>query len=93
MEKGPEVLYYLSNHPEEAISIVNSGAQRATLALGRIESRFLQNEQQAPKIKVTQAAPPPVARARGTNGAFIAVAPDTDDLEAFEKEFFKPRRY
>lgn len=94
MDKGPEVLYYLANHPDEAISIVNSGAQKATLALGRIESQFLQNgQQQAQTVKVTRAAPPPVARARGTNGAFVAVAPDTDDLDAFEREFFKPRKY
>lgn len=89
MEKGPDVLYYLSNHPEEANAIVNSGAQKATLALGRIESRFLQSEQEAPKPRVTKAPVPPVARARGTNGAFISVAPDTDDLDAFTQEFFK----
>lgn len=93
MEKGTDVLYYLSNHPDEAREIVNSGAQRATLALGRIESRFLQSEENAPKPKVTKAPPPPRAQARGSNGAFIAVAPDTDDLDLFEAEFFKPIKY
>jgi hypothetical protein len=94
MEKGPDVLYYLSNHPEEAVKIVNSGAQKATLALGRIEAKFLEADaqKQLAKPKVTQAPAPPPVRARGTNGAFISVAPDTDDLNAFEKEFFKPRR-
>lgn len=89
MDKGPEVLYYLSNHPDEAAAIVNSGAQKATLALGRIESRFLQSEQEAPKPKITKAPTPPAVRARGTNGAFIGVAPDTDDLNAFEEQFFR----
>jgi hypothetical protein len=89
MEKGPDVLYYLSNHPEEAVAIVNSGAQKATLALGRIESRFMQSEQDAPKPKVTKAPAPPAVRARGTNGAFVSVAPDTDDLDAFQTEFFR----
>lgn len=93
MDKGPDVLYYLSTHPDEAMTIVNSGAQKATLALGRIEARFLQDEQVAPKPKVTKAPPPPPVRARGTNGAFISVAPDTDDLDAFEQEFFKARKY
>jgi hypothetical protein len=92
MEKGPDVLYYLSNHPEEAASIVNSGAQKATLALGRIESRFLQSEQEAAKPKITKAPVPPVARARGTNGAFVSVAPDTDDLDAFTSEFFANKK-
>jgi hypothetical protein len=91
MEKGPDVLYYLSNHPEEAVKIVNSGAQKATLALGRIEARFLEADaqKQLAKPKVTKAPNPPPVRARGTNGAFISVAPDTDDLAAFEKEFFR----
>lgn len=93
MDKGPEVLYYLSNNPTEASQIVNSGAQRATLALGRIEAKFLKDsEQEPPKVAKTSKAPPPPppqARARGANGAFISVSPDTDDLDAFTKEFFK----
>ena len=95
MDKGPDVLYYLSNHPEEAQSIVNSGAQKATLALGRIESRFLKGEQEAAKPKLSKAPVPPPAKAqsRGSNGAFIAVAPDTEDLDAFSLEFFKPKKY
>ncbi len=94
MDKGPEVLYYLSNHPEEASQIVNSGAQRATLALGRIESKFLEPQQEAPKTKVSKAPPPAPAqaRARGSNGAFISVSPDTDDLEAFSSEFFAKKK-
>lgn len=95
MDKGPEVLYYLSNHPEEASQIVNSGAQRATLALGRIESKFLDTPQQeAPKTKVSKAPPPPPAqaRARGSNGAFVAVNPDTDDLDAFSTAFFAGKK-
>lgn len=94
MEKGPDVLYYLSNHPEEATSIVNSGAQKATLALGRIEARFLDADAQklVAKPKVSKAPPPAPVQARGTNGAFISVAPDTDDLDAFTKEFFVKRR-
>lgn len=93
MDKGPDVLYYLSNHPEEAVAIVNSGAQRATLALGRIEAKFLQTDEQkqATQTKVTKAPPPPPVRSRGTNGAFIAVAPDTDDLDAFSTAFFQKK--
>lgn len=91
MDKGPDVLYYLSNHPEEARAIVNSGAQKATLALGRIEARFLVDEQTAAKPKITKAPPPPIVRARGTNGAFVEVAPDTDDLESFSDAFFRKK--
>jgi hypothetical protein len=95
MEKGPDVLYYLSNHPDEAATIVNSGAQKATLALGRLEARFTKVEQETPKPRSSKAPTPPPrnAQARGTNGAFIQVESDTDDLDAFSAEFFKPRKY
>jgi hypothetical protein len=91
MDHGPEVLYYLSSNPDEAIKIINSGAKKATIALGRIEARFadVANQKLAARPKVTKAPPPPVARARGTNGAFVSVAPDTEDLSAFEQEFFR----
>lgn len=91
MDHGTDVLYYLSNNPEEATKIVNSGAQKATLALGRIEAKFYEADQQkqAAKPKVSKAPVPPAVQARGTNGAFVAVAPDTDDLDAFSDAFFK----
>jgi len=91
MDHGPEVLYYLSSNQDEAINIINSGAKKATIALGRIEARFADAAAQklAAKPKVTKAPTPPAVRARGTNGAYISVAPDTDDLEAFTREFFR----
>jgi hypothetical protein len=94
MDHGPDVLYYLSSHPDEARTIVNSGAQKATLALGRIEAKFVQAEAEkvVAKPKVTQAPPPPRVGSRGTGGAAQTVAPDTDDLDAFAKVFFAGRR-
>lgn len=93
MDKGPDVLYYLSNHPDEAAMIVNSGAQRATLALGRIEAKFIDADaqKQLAKPRVSKAPPPPAERARGTNGAFITVAGDTEDLDEFSQAFFKKK--
>lgn len=93
MDQGPAVLYYLSDHPDEARAIVNSGAQKATLALGRIEAKFIEVDAQkkAAKPKVSKAPPPPQERTRGTNGAFISVSPDTDDLDAFQAEFFRKK--
>jgi hypothetical protein len=91
MPHGTDVLYYLSNNPTEAKDIVNSGALKATLALGRISAKFADADaqKQLAKPKVSNAPPPPPVRARGTNGAFVAVAPDTDDLDAFSGEFFR----
>lgn len=93
MDKGPDVLYYLSNHPDEAATIVNSGAQRATLALGRIEAKFIEADAQKTlaKPKMSKAPPPPLERARGTNGAFIAVNGDEEDLDLFTQAFFKKK--
>ena len=84
----------MSNHPDEARTIVSSGAQRATLALGRIEAKFLDAdaEKQLAKPKVSKAPPPPAERARGTNGAFITVAGDTEDLDEFSQEFFRKKK-
>lgn len=94
MDYGPDVLHYLSNNRDEATKIVNSGAQKATLALGRIEAKFVEEEQTKllAKPKVSKAPPPPTATARGTGGGAQSVPVDTDDLDAFTKEFFRKRK-
>lgn len=95
MDKGPDVLYYLASNPAEATSIVNSGAQKATLALGRIEAKFVQAdaEKAAAKPRISKAPPPPPVQSRGTAAGHIAVEGDTDDLDAFTAEFYKkPQR-
>lgn len=94
MEYGPDVLYYLSNNKDEAVKIVNSGAQNATLALGRIEAKFIDVEAQKllAKPKVSKAPPPPSVQSRGTGGGATSVPADTDDLDAFTKEFFRKRK-
>lgn len=94
MDFGPDVLYYLSNHPDEATKIVNSGAQKATIALGRIEAKFVEAEaeKQVAKPKVSKAPAPPLATARGTGSNAGGVADDTDDLDAFTSKFFAGKR-
>jgi chemotaxis protein histidine kinase CheA len=94
MDYGPDVLYYLSNNRDEATKIVNSGAQKATLALGRIEAKFAEIEAQklVAKPKLSKAPPPPSASARGTGGGAKTIEADTDDLDAFTAEFFRKRR-
>jgi len=89
MEFGPDVLYYLANNPDEAKTIVNSGALKATIALGRIESKFADAsaEKQKARPKVSQAPTPPPAN-RGSAVAVSEIPGDTDDLDAFENVFF-----
>lgn len=91
-EYGPEMMNYLALNLGEAQKIVASGPAAATLALGRLEARFVRSEEPEKKPgdskKVSAAKEPPEDLNRGSHGRF-AVKPDTDDLAAFEREFFK----
>lgn len=86
LENGPQILAYLADNPKEAQQIVSSGATTATVSLGRLDARLAK----APKdkvAKVTAAPPAPSKTARGTGR--VATSADTDDLAAFERQFFK----
>lgn len=85
MENGPQVLYYLSDHLEEAQAIVAGGPLKATLGLGELNAMF-KNKAETP-VKVTKAPEPPQTLARGSGGK-AEVPDDTDDLEAFAKKFY-----
>jgi hypothetical protein len=88
MDKGTQVISYLADNLEEARAIVALGPQKATIALGRIEARFITPEQgKTVKPKVTTAPEPPKQFNRGAGGKFT-VPDDTDDLDAFEAKFF-----
>lgn len=91
MDRGTDVLYYLATHPDEADRIVKSGAAKATIALGRIEARFIEQGEQttAAPAKVSKAPPPPPHVNKGTSAAKVDVPDDTDDLESFKAKFFK----
>lgn len=93
MDNGPDVFNYLSNNRDEAVSIVNSGAQKATLALGRIEAKFIEADalKKIAKPKISKAPPPPPVQARGTGGGGNTIEADTDDLDAFTAEFFRKK--
>jgi hypothetical protein len=87
---GHLVMNYLSDNIGEAQKIVASGPAAATLALGRLEAQFIKNTTKEEKRnkKVSDAPEPPESRTRGHGGRF-SVNPDTDDLDAFEREFYK----
>lgn len=94
MDYGPDVLYYLANNPTEAHAIVNSGAAKATVALGRLEAKFAlaDEEKQTARPKVSKAPAPPPVMNKGSSVSLPSVPGDTDDLNAFETEFFKKSR-
>lgn len=94
-ESGPEILDYLSQNIGEAQKIVASGPAAATLHLGRLDAYFAsQKTKGAPQEaksnskRVSDAPEPPETTARGRKGQ-VSVKPDTTDLKAFEREFYK----
>lgn len=92
-EFGPEIMYYLSQNIGEARKIVASGPAAATLAIGRLEAKFVSPAKQEEKsdAKIVSKAPiPPEGKTKGQGGRF-AIRGDTDNQDAFEKEFFKTR--
>lgn len=94
-DNGPQILYYLSQNISEAQKIVASGPTAATLAIGRLEARLERianpEEKSNNKKKVSTAPEPPKTATRGS-GTKQGVKSDTDDLEAFEREFFNKKR-
>jgi hypothetical protein len=93
MDFGTDVLYYLGNNLDEAKKIVESGPAKASVALGRIESKFMaaDEEKQKARPKVSNAPVPPSFQNKGSAPAKTGVSADTDDLEAFTREFFKKK--
>ena len=88
MDNGPEVLYYLAENPDEAREIVHSGPTKATMALGRIDGQIGGSKPQ-PKAAKPSSAPTPPPMNKGSSVARPKVDPSTDDLDSFEKIFFK----
>ncbi len=86
LENGPDVLYYLAQNVEEARRIAQGGPQ-ALIALGKIDAMVKPVVEKTEVKKITEASEPP-PRTRGMNGQF-GVSPDTNDLDAFTREFFK----
>ena len=84
-EVGAAVAYHLASNPEEARRIAGLNPLAAIREIGRLEARF-DTKSSGPPPKQASDAPPPPPGVRGQGGRF-AVAPDTDDFAAFEKQY------
>lgn len=89
MDAGVDVLYYLSENIDEAVRITGLGPVGATIALGKIEARFDKTEEKIKAPRLSK-APEPAPKNKGT-AATSNVSPDTDDLDAFEKQFYSKK--
>lgn len=87
MDMGPQVLYHLATHPADAQNLVQRSREQAMIALGRIQGMYDRGgDIPARGIRVSKAStPPPINKG---NKARKAVRGDTDDLDAFEREFY-----
>jgi predicted transcriptional regulator len=86
MEYGPDVLYYLANNLDVADKIVSSGPTGAAIALGRLEAKFAdaQDEKARAKPRVSKAPTPPPYN-KGSTAVIGDIPVDTDSLDDFEK--------
>jgi len=95
MEYGPDVFYYLANNLDEAQKIVNSGAKKATIALGRLEAKFAiaEAEKTIARPRVSKAPEPPQHLNKGSAVTPPPIRGDEKDvdLDAFSKALFKKR--
>jgi len=91
-DAGPEIMHYFSQNIGEAQRIVASGPAAATLAIGRLEAKLARTSPdpsgQKRNRNVSNAPKPPETGARGVNGR-QAIRADTNNLDDFEKVFYK----
>lgn len=92
LDFGTDVLYYLATHPDEAQAIVESGARKATVALGRLDAKFGFSEEEKQKVRKVSQAPTPPPTNKGAAQVGSEVPDDTNDLDAFERKLFKRTR-
>lgn len=91
MENGPDVFYYLASNVEEAQAIVAQGAKKATMALAKLDAQLGSTDKPRQPTRRVSAAKTPPPQNKGSAVAKPRVAPDTDDLGAFEKELFRKK--
>lgn len=89
MDNGPDVFYYLASNVEEAKRIVEAGPKRATMALAKLEAQFAGTSTPSQPVKRVSSAKTPPPQNKGSAVVKPKVAPDTDDLSAFERELFR----
>ena len=84
-EVGPEILYHLAQHPDEAKRILTLSPVRAVVELGKLEAK-LTPPAAAPKQKTkVTSAPDPVTPVGGKGTASPKPLHEVDDFSEYEK--------
>jgi hypothetical protein len=78
-DQGPQILYHLGKHPEEAMRIAGLSDYQVGLEIGRLEARVT-----LPQPKTVTQAPPPIRPLSGGSGSAI-VDPDKMTSDEWRK--------
>ncbi len=78
-DKGPEILYHLGKHPDEAARISRLPPVQAALEIGRLEAKL-----SLPQPRTVTKAPPPIAPSSGGQGS-MNVDPDKMTADEWRK--------
>jgi hypothetical protein len=82
-ELGPELLYHLANHPDEAKRILNLSPVRAVAELGKIEAKLTPDNAPNRKTKVSS-APDPITPVSGKAKPGPKPLAEVDDFSEYE---------
>ncbi len=91
-EKGPELLYFLGQNPEEVSRLAAMHPTQAVLALGKLETRFATQKPGEETTPPTTKAPKPPTPIRKTSGGVEADPDDpASDKTLTDEEWIKRR--
>lgn len=91
-EHGPEIVYHLAKHPDEAARIAALPPEKAALALGRIEAKVAPEAEPAKPAKTVSNAPPPVKPVGSSASTGRSVDDAGDNYQAYKAARLKARR-
>lgn len=95
-ECGPELLYYLGQNPDEAKRIAQLSPARAMMALGQLEARLAEQEEEKGEETRTpppvSTAPKPATPIRKPSGASKLRPDDPNDAEKMSAEDWRKAR-
>jgi hypothetical protein len=88
-EIGPEMLYFLGKHPEDAAEIARLPERAAIRKMVVLEGQLLDEKSKAKPNKVSDAPPPPSKTVRGVDAGLRVATTDPKSDKMSDKEWYK----
>lgn len=86
---GPEMAYYLGNHPDEALSISRLSPREVIRDMAVLESKLRTAKESTTKGKTVSDAPPPPAKIKAAEPGFKPATTDPKSDKMSDDEWFK----